>query len=103
MLQIGSAEQYAQAGDVILSPEVAAVAAGHCTVDPLESNNSRLVSMSEQAVVSAFVPLPAGLHRTALSWPECSYQFVLLSSLSILHLLALLSMSLLTLLRHCCQ
>ncbi len=53
LLQIGSAEQYAQAGDVILSPEVAAVAAGLCTVDPLESNDARLVSMSQQAVVSA--------------------------------------------------
>ncbi|KAL0052814.1 hypothetical protein WJX82_008196 [Trebouxia sp. C0006] len=48
--QIGSAEQYAQAGDVILSPEVAAVAAGLCTVDALESNDARLVSMSQQAV-----------------------------------------------------
>ena len=53
LLQIGSAEQYAQAGDVILSPEVAAVAAGLCTVDALESNDARLVSMSQQAVVSA--------------------------------------------------
>ena len=51
-LQIGSAEQYAQAGDVILSPEVAAVTAGHCTCDQLESNNARLVSMAEPAVVS---------------------------------------------------
>ena len=53
LLQSGSAEQYAQAGDVILSPEVAAVAAGLCTVDALESNDARLVSMSQQAVVSA--------------------------------------------------
>lgn len=51
-LQIGSAEQYAQAGDVILSPEVAGVTAGHCTVTPLEGNNARLVSMSKSAVVS---------------------------------------------------
>lgn len=51
-LQIGSAEQYAQAGDVILSPEVAGVTAGHCTVTPLEGNNARLVSMSHSAVVS---------------------------------------------------
>lgn len=51
-LQIGSAEQFAQAGDVILSPEVTSVTAGHCSVDPLEGNNSRLVSMSQQEVVS---------------------------------------------------
>lgn len=51
-MQIGSAEQYAQAGDVILSPEVAGVTAGHCSVTPLEGNNARLVSMSKSAVVS---------------------------------------------------
>lgn len=55
-LQIGSAEQYAQAGDVILSPEVAGVTAGHCTVTPLEGNNARLVSMSKSAVVSGGCP-----------------------------------------------
>lgn len=52
MLQIGSAEQYAQAGDVILSPEVAGVTDGHCSVTPLEGNNARLVSMSKSAFVS---------------------------------------------------
>ena len=58
-VQIGSAEQYAQAGDVILSPEVAGVTAGHCSVTPLEGNNARLVSMSKSAVVSgAFLALP---------------------------------------------
>ena len=55
-LQIGSAEQYAQAGDVILSPEVAGVTAGHCTTTPLEGNNARLVSMSKSAVVSGICP-----------------------------------------------
>lgn len=53
MLQIASAEQYAQAGDVILSPEVAGVTRGLCSVDPLEGNNARLVSMSESLVVSS--------------------------------------------------
>ncbi|KAL3159729.1 hypothetical protein ABBQ38_010135 [Trebouxia sp. C0009 RCD-2024] len=53
--QIGSAEQYAQAGDVILSPEVAEVTAGHCSVTPLEGNNARLVSMSKSAVRPAVV------------------------------------------------
>lgn len=52
-LQIASAEQYAQAGDVILSPEVAGVTRGLCAVDPLEGNNARLVSMSESLVVGS--------------------------------------------------
>ena len=58
-MQIGSAEQYAQAGDVILSPEVAGVTVGHCTVTPLEGNNARLVSMSKSAIVSGTFPDPA--------------------------------------------
>lgn len=53
LLQIASAEQCAQAGDVILSPEVAGVTRGLCSVDPLEGNNARLVSMSESLVVSS--------------------------------------------------
>lgn len=51
-LQIASAEQYAQAGDVILSPEVAGVTRGLCSLDPLEGNNARLVSMSDSLAVS---------------------------------------------------
>ena len=67
-LQIGAAEQYAQAGDVILSPEVTKVTAGHCTVDALESDNSRLVCMSQQEVVSnpnLCFTLPAHPHELA--------------------------------------
>ena len=59
ILQIASAEQYAQAGDVILSPEVAGVTRGLCSVDPLEGNNARLVSMSESLVVNANAFCPA--------------------------------------------
>ena len=74
LLQIGSAEQYAQAGDVILSPEVAAVAAGLCTVDALESNDARLVSMSQQAVVSACASVCSciALHRMLMQTAWCN-------------------------------
>ena len=68
-LQIGSAEQYAQAGDVILSPEVTGVVAGHCTVDTLQNDNSRLVSMSQQEVVKCswhpFHPIAAAAAAAA--------------------------------------
>lgn len=74
-MQIGSAEQYAQAGDVILSPEVAEVTAGHCSVTPLEGNNARLVSMSKSAVVSGVLPIACHscIQPAICYWCVCNF------------------------------
>ena len=80
-MQIGSAEQYAQAGDVILSPEVAEVTADHCSVTPLEGNNARLVSMSKSAVVSGVLSVaPEYMMWVDVAHVDCSNSRAVLNS-----------------------
>ena len=50
-LQIATAEEFANAGDVIMSPEVARTLLNHCEVELLERDNARLISMHTTAEV----------------------------------------------------
>ncbi len=50
-MQIATAEEFANAGDVIMSPEVARTLLNHCEVELLERDNARLISMHTTAEV----------------------------------------------------
>ena len=95
-LQIATAEEFANAGDVIMSPEVARTLLNHCEVELLERDNARLISMHTTAEVRACLLTPAHallLCRGLSAAPMCTAAGVSLCPLDALLLCGELAVS----------